>query len=319
MSKSNNGWVKLHRSILENAVWQCSTPGQKAVLITIMLLANSKPNKWIWKGKKYELKAGQLITSRESLSKQARVSEQTVRGALKRFEMLEFITSEATSEGTLITIVNWELYQGRETTDNQPNTDKPTNEQPANNQPTTSNKNNKNNKNDKKKEYSADFEKAYKAYPRKGDKAQAFDNYLARIKAGFSPEELFMATEAYAAECKARGTNEMYIKLASTFYGVHEPFVDYLNKEKQRQKKQDLSSFFDISESNNTPPYFGLPKEWFDGESLVESRVEPIWHPRMHGLPEGTESKEEVINTFNLRKRGWHEYNKRKGESSGTQ
>lgn len=163
------------------------------------------------------------------------------------------------------------------------------------------------------------FEHVWKLYPRHDEKKRAYECYTARLNSGYSEEELLQATEAYAKECEERQTEKRYIKQAKTFFGINEPFVDYLKKAKDQEKKQDLSSFFDINEANNTPPYFGLPKEWFDGETLIESRVEPIWHPRMHGLPEGTESAKEVINTFNWRKRGWHEYNKRKGESSGSE
>ena len=163
------------------------------------------------------------------------------------------------------------------------------------------------------------FEHVWKLYPRHDEKKRAFECYTARLNSGYSEEELLQATEAYAKECEERKTEKRYIKQAKTFFGINEPFVDYLKKAKAQEKKQDLSSFFDINEANNTPPYFGLPEEWFDGDTLIESRVEPIWHPRMHGLPEGTESAKEVINTFNWRKRGWHEYNKRKGESSGSE
>lgn len=163
------------------------------------------------------------------------------------------------------------------------------------------------------------FEHVWKLYPRHDEKKRAYECYTARLNSGYSEEELLQATEAYAKECEERQTEKRYIKQAKTFFGINEPFVDYLKKAKDQEKKQDLSSFFDINEANNTPPYFGLPKEWFDGETLIESRVEPIWHPRMHGLPEGTESAKEVINTFNWRKRGWYEYNKRKGESSGSE
>ena len=312
MSNANSGWVKLHRSILESAVWQCSTPGQKCVLMAIMLMANSKPNKWVWDGNVYELKAGQFITSRASLAQKAQVSEQTVRASLKKLIELDFITSESTNRGTLITIVNWGLYQGSDQQNNQPS-----------NKPTTSTATT-----NKKKEdisitnvidYTCSFEHAWEIYPRKDEKKRAYECYTARLNSGYSEEELLQATEAYAKECEERKTEKRYIKQAKTFFGINEPFVDYLKRAKAQEKKQDLSSFFDINEANNTPPYFGLPKEWFDGETLIESRVEPIWHPRMHGLPEGTESAKEVINTFNWRKRGWYEYNKRKGESSGSE
>ena len=119
-SRSNNlspvfniifvGWVKLHREILEKAIWKCSTPEQKVVFMTIMMLANHSEYQWIWQGKKFKCQPGQFITSIKSLANHAMVSDQNVRTALVKFEKLEFLTSESTNSGRLITICNWELY-----------------------------------------------------------------------------------------------------------------------------------------------------------------------------------------------------------------
>lgn len=139
-----DGWIKLHRNLMDKAIWKCSTPEQKVVLITILLLANHSENQWIWKGKKFICKRGQFITSSEQLSKKAQVSRQNVRTALKKFEMLEFLTCESTNTGILITIINWDNYQIGDQTINQPSNQQLTNHQPTTNQHLTTNKNNKN-------------------------------------------------------------------------------------------------------------------------------------------------------------------------------
>ena len=63
----NGGWVKLYRELKSKSIWQLSSPEQKVVLITILLLANHEENKWEWKGERYVCKPGQLITSLNSL------------------------------------------------------------------------------------------------------------------------------------------------------------------------------------------------------------------------------------------------------------
>lgn len=78
--------------------------------------------------------------------------------------------------------------------------------------------------------YSATFEDFWKAYPRKADKAQAYKKYNARIKDGFSPEELLKAAENYAAQCRRERTEEKYIKHGKTFLGESTPFLDFLPK-----------------------------------------------------------------------------------------
>ena len=91
-------------------------PGTKVVLITILLLANHEENKWEWKGERYVCKPGQLITSLNSLVGECGegVTIRNVRTALERFEKLGFLTNTSTKTGRLITIVNWEKYQGKE-------------------------------------------------------------------------------------------------------------------------------------------------------------------------------------------------------------
>ena len=42
------GWIKLHRKLQEKALWQCTTPEQKVILITILLNANHEVNEWEW-------------------------------------------------------------------------------------------------------------------------------------------------------------------------------------------------------------------------------------------------------------------------------
>lgn len=147
------GWIKLYRELLEKPIWLLSTPGQRSVLITILILANHAGKKWEWNGEPFEVQPGQFITSLPSLATKSGkgTTIQMVRGALQRFTKLQFITDQATGSGRLITIVNWGKYQGEEFS----TTDQATGGQQSNNRPTTPNKNVKNVKNDKKKTLSS--------------------------------------------------------------------------------------------------------------------------------------------------------------------
>ena len=75
--------------------------------------------------------------------------------------------------------------------------------------------------------YSDDFEKVWKAYPRKKEKASAFKSYKARLK-DYTPDQLLLATQRYAEECRILDTEDRYIKHGSTFFGSSLPFADYL-------------------------------------------------------------------------------------------
>lgn len=77
------------------------------------------------------------------------------------------------------------------------------------------------------------FNEFWKIYPRKNDKGQAYRKYKARIKDGYSPDELIAAATAYAAECKRQRTEQQYIKHAKTFLGDSTPFLEYISKKQE--------------------------------------------------------------------------------------
>jgi DNA replication protein DnaD len=108
-----NGWICLHRELMNKAIWSCSTSEQKVILITLLMMANHDGRQWRWKGKKYICKPGQFVTSLKSISGNCGkdVSIQNVRTALLIFEEYEFLASETTNKNRLITICNWDSYQ----------------------------------------------------------------------------------------------------------------------------------------------------------------------------------------------------------------
>jgi len=146
---AEEGWVKLHRCLLEKPIWTNSTPEQKAILITILLDVNRKEKEWEWRGERFKASPGQTITSLEKLAHKAGVSIQNVRTALKRFEKLEFLTNESTKTGRLITVINWGVYQAKSDDPNiAPNKDL-TDSQQTPNKDLTPNKKDKKDKKDK--------------------------------------------------------------------------------------------------------------------------------------------------------------------------
>lgn len=142
------GWIKLHRCLTEKAIWLESTPEQKVILVTLLMMANHTEKEWEWKGEKYKAKPGQFVTSLNSIVRNCGrgISVQNVRTALKRFEKYGFLTSESTNRNRLITITNWASYQSEESE----STNQPTSNQQATNKQLTTNKNDKNDKNEKK-------------------------------------------------------------------------------------------------------------------------------------------------------------------------
>jgi biotin operon repressor len=130
--KNQNGWIKLHRQILE---WEWYEDINCFRLFTHLLLkANHKEKRY----KGIVIKAGQIVTSRDLLAQETGLSSQQVRTAITKLKSTNEITSVTSSQGTIIEVVNYEKYQL--------STNEITEEQPTSNQRVTTNKNDKNNK-----------------------------------------------------------------------------------------------------------------------------------------------------------------------------
>lgn len=71
--------------------------------------------------------------------------------------------------------------------------------------------------------YSADFEKIWKAYPKRSGsnpKLAAWKAWQARLKSGVTPDEMVEGAERYASYCQSQGmVGGPYVKMASTFLG----------------------------------------------------------------------------------------------------
>ena len=108
------GFIKLHRKLLDSALWKDCTPEQKTILLTLLMMAPFKGNKWIFKGEEYVTKPGEFITSLPSLVSACGkdITTRKVRTALDKFEKFGFLTNKSTNKNRMISIVNWDTYQG---------------------------------------------------------------------------------------------------------------------------------------------------------------------------------------------------------------
>lgn len=100
----------------------------------------------------------------------------------------------------------------------------------------------------KEKGYSSTFEDFWSVYPRKIGKGDAYKKYNARIKDGWSPDELKEAAQNYAEQCEIEHTEKQYIKYGKSFLSDSTPFTDYLGsskvlaEEKAGTKQQQIKS-----------------------------------------------------------------------------
>lgn len=126
-----NGYIKIHRSLLDWEWWDDINTFR--LFMTILLMANWKSKKWHGK----RIRRGQLWTSIESLSEKSGLTFQQTRTALDKLISTGEITSRATNEGRLITVVNYGVYQSDDVGATNELTNESTNKQQTYNKPIT--------------------------------------------------------------------------------------------------------------------------------------------------------------------------------------
>jgi hypothetical protein len=140
------GWVKIYRKIIE---WEWFNDS-KMVHLFIYLLISANHKDGSYQGQK--VKRGQLITGRTKISAVTGISEQSIRTCLHKLESTNEITIKSTNKNSIITLLNYDLYQSEDNNENitnQQTTSKITNNQLTTNQQLTTNNNDNNKKNDK--------------------------------------------------------------------------------------------------------------------------------------------------------------------------
>ena len=169
---SNNGWIKLHRKLLDNPVVMKDSD-HLAVWIYLLLNASHTEYPVLFGGKKISLKAGQLITGRKSIASTLGISESKVRRVLDLFEIDQQIDRQRSNKNSLVSILNWDKYQIFDQQIDQ----QATNKRPTSDQQATTNKNNKNIKNIKECK-----EIIYSDVPELNEAIIAFIDYRKSIK-----------------------------------------------------------------------------------------------------------------------------------------
>lgn len=91
---------------------------------------------------------------------------------------------------------------------------------------------------EKAEKYGKDFEEFWEAYPRKADKGACFKKYKARVKDGYSPEELLAAARNYRSQCERDHTEQKYIKHGKTFLGESLSFTEYIPAQRSPEAPQ---------------------------------------------------------------------------------
>lgn len=143
---SNSGWIKLHRSLLD---WEWyNDMNVRIVFIHCLLKANSQDIKL----KGLLIKRGSFPTGLEKLAKETGLTIAQIRVTLNKLKMTNEITSQTSSEGSIISITNYDLYQSNDKRNDTQIANEMTNESQTNDKPIATNKNIRSIKKERKEE-----------------------------------------------------------------------------------------------------------------------------------------------------------------------
>ena len=288
-----HGYIKLHRQIQDCWIWDTGKFDKRSAWIDLLMLANHHDKKLIFNGEPVVITRGQFMTSIRKLAIRWDWSTSTVFDFLKILEDDNMIKKESDSHRTLLTIINYEVYQGV------PNTD----------QTLTEHQSNANRK-------QIETTKEYKNIRNKEFKENDTPNGVSKRKC-FAPPTV----DEVRAYCQERGNNidpQWFVDFYESkgwFVGKNKmkdwkaAVRNWEGRDKQNTPKQLNAEtwgakIYDLSNEQNYP-FFGFPEEWFDGHDLNESRVTPVIHPidKQRGIYEKFMIKpQELIDLYNLRR-----------------
>ena len=249
------GWIKIHRQIQNCLIWDDKPFNMASAWIDLLLLANHEDKETIFDKKPILVKRGQRITSVRELSARWGWGKDKTLRFLRLLESEKMIVKDSDTRRTLITIVNYGIYQDCET-------ENETVIRTLTGQSRATNKNDKNDNNNicsnsddlnesdkpkKKKtklteeeneELVKNFEIIYNSYPKKVGKASGFKVYKqwlngrnidgAKIK--LTNRQMWYAIAKYKQYIEKEEMEPQYIKQFDTFM---RNILDYVEDEQQ--------------------------------------------------------------------------------------
>ncbi len=168
----SQGWICVHRKLLE---WEWfSDHNTFRLFMYFMLKANHQDKKW----KGILIKRGQHLSSLDAICLGSGLSKSQVRTSIKKLKSTHEIAHKSNKQHTVITVINYDLYQASDT---QVST-RMTHKSHTNDTQVTPNNNDNNDNNDKLTVIDDAFEHWWNIYPKKVGRKKAFDKFVSITK-----------------------------------------------------------------------------------------------------------------------------------------
>ena len=156
----DNSFIKLYRKIQDNWIWD--NPLYLKCWIDMLMRASIKPSSMLMNNQIIEVNRGEIVFSQRNFAKRNNMSRQQLRTFLTKLEKSKMIRSKSNPDVTHLILVGYSTYNDSKLTQSQPRPN-----------PIIRKKESKN------KEINKDFEKFWKAYPKKVGKKKVQDKFNA--------------------------------------------------------------------------------------------------------------------------------------------
>ena len=112
------GWIKLHRDIQSHWIWNIREPFDKrSAWVDLLLLANHRDFKTTRKNIVVARKRGEVNTSLGFLAERWMWDKRKVKRYLMALQSDGMVSLNSTTDGTTVTIENYDVWQSSSTTD----------------------------------------------------------------------------------------------------------------------------------------------------------------------------------------------------------
>lgn len=113
----NYDYIKLNRSLYDHEIWTCEPFSKGQAWVDLLMRANWQRTEKIFRGKAYVIERGQLVTSVDALSKRWKWHRNKVSRYITLLCELGMVHKVRILCGTLLTIENYDSFQGQWDTD----------------------------------------------------------------------------------------------------------------------------------------------------------------------------------------------------------